>query len=485
MNFFKRGLLSITRKKGKSLILLAIIFILGNLIAGGISIQQATSNVEQTIKERLGTSATLQPDHEAMNQMSEEEWMDFEYPTVSLDLIKQVGQLNYVKYYDYSISTYLGSDNLDSYQGDMEMDMYEGHSMDFRLKGTNYAPVMDFEEGNAQLVDGRVFNDEEIANDTPVAIISKNLAEHNQIAIGDTIALTNIVFDYDSGDEEVYDSRDTALEVIGLFEPLSSVEEGEESNQDRGMWDFMDMEAQNTVYVPNGVVAEEFEFQIEKTIELYPEDAMYYDEGIDGFYTPKYVLHSVDDVEAFTEEVQPLLPDMYLVRSAVDQYDNIAGPIQSMSKQSNYVLIASIIASVLIIGLVVLLFLRDRKRELGIYLSLGESRGRVVSQILIEVMLIALIGIALSLFSGNLLASSVSDTLIANDEQNQGFDDGFYYYDEFETNVSSNDVLDSYEVQLSTTYIVWFLVVGLLTVLLSTVIPLLYIVRLNPKKILM
>ncbi|GAE29638.1 ABC transporter permease [Alkalihalobacillus hemicellulosilyticus] len=482
MNFFKRGLLSITRKKGKSLILLAIIFILGNLIAGGISIQQATNNVEQTIKERLGTSATLQPDHEAINQMSEEEWMDFEYPTVSLDLIQQVGQLSYVKYYDYSISTYLGSDSLDSYQGDT--DMYEGHGMEFRLKGTNYAPVMDFEEGDAQLVDGRVFNDEEVTNGAPVAIISKNLAEHNQVTVGDTIVLKNIIFDYESGDEEEYASRDTALEVIGLFEPLSSVEEGEDSNQDRGMWDFMDMEAQNTVYVPNGVVGEEFEFQIEKNIELYPEDAMFYEDGFDSYYTPRYVLHSVDDVEAFSEEVQPLLPDMYLVRSAVDQYDNIAGPIQSMSKQSNYVLIASIIASVLIIGLVVLLFLRDRKRELGIYLSLGESRGRVLGQVLIEVMLIALIGIALSLFSGNLLASSVSDTLIANDEQSQGFDD-FYYYDEFETNVSSNDVLDSYEVQLSTTYIVWFLVVGLLTVLLSTVIPLLYIVRLNPKKILM
>ena len=64
-----------------------------------------------------------------------------------------------------------------------------------------------------------------------------------------------------------------------------------------------------------------------------------------------------------------------------------------MSKLSKYVLIVAIIATVLITGLVVLLFLRDRKHELGIYLSLGERRGRVVGQILIEVMVVAFIGI--------------------------------------------------------------------------------------------
>ncbi len=93
-----------------------------------------------------------------------------------------------------------------------------------------------------------------------------------------------------------------------------------------------------------------------------------------------------------------------MVLIATDQYDSIAGPIESMSKLSKYVLFVAVIATVLITGLVVLLFLRDRKHELGIYLSLGERRGRVVGQILIEVMVVAFIGIMISLFSGNLLA---------------------------------------------------------------------------------
>src|SRR5699024_6987028 len=116
MNFIKRGFLGITRKKGKSLILLAVIFILGNLISGAISIQQATGNVETNIKDRLGAAATVEVDYEAMDAMSEEELQGLEIQNVGVDLIKQIGELPYVKYYDYSMSTWLGSESIESYQ---------------------------------------------------------------------------------------------------------------------------------------------------------------------------------------------------------------------------------------------------------------------------------------------------------------------------------------------------------------------------------
>src|SRR5699024_476035 len=141
---------------------------------------------------------------------------------------------------------------------------------------------------------------------------------------------------------------------------------------------------------PNEIVASENRYEMEeymKTDEEYA--AMMEEEDVSfEYYTPMFVLNTPEDIDAFTEEVMPLLPEFYTVVSATDQYDSIAGPIESMSKLSKYVLLAAVIATVLITGLVVLLFLRDRKRELGIYLSLGESRNRVVGQILIEVMVV-------------------------------------------------------------------------------------------------
>lgn len=491
MNFIKRAFLGITRKKGKSFILLAVIFILGNLISGAISIQQATGNVEISIKERLGAAATIEMDQKALDSLSEAEWEHIEFEDIGVDLIKQVGELSYVKYYDYSVSTQLGSESIESYQGDeMEDDFItHGPSMDFMLKGINYAPVIDLEEDKGNLVDGRVFTQDEVDKGTSVAIISKKLAEKNNLHVGDTFTLANEVYtyDYETGEEEFVTSRDVVLEIIGLFEPQLVIKESEE-NSGGGMMGFMDFDYENTVYVPNEIVLSEDQYNMEEYMKADEEfAAMMEDEEEEvsfEHYTPMFVLNNPEDSEAFEEEVAPLLPELYKVVSATDQYDSIAGPIESMSKLAKYVLLVAVIATVLITGLVVLLFLRDRKHELGIYLSLGERRSRVVGQILIEVMVVAFIGITISLFSGNILAGQVSDTIMKADDNNMSNDD-VYYYSELQTNVTAEDVIDSYEVNLNANYILSFYIIGLLTILISTVIPLLYIVRLNPKKILM
>ncbi len=488
MNFIKRGLLGITRKKGKSLILLAVIFILGNLISGAISIQQATDNVESTIKERLGTAASLELDYEALEAMDDSEMNDFEISNIDIALIKQIGELSYVKYYDYSMSTHLGSESIESYQGEeMEEEeiIWEGPSMDFMLKGINYAPVIDFEEQKGKLVDGRVFTTDEVENGSAVAIISNKLAEKNNLHVGDTFTLNNEVYEYSesSGEEELIASRDVVLEIIGLFEPQSAKEDKGESSSS-GMIDFMDIDYQNTVYVPNEVVSSEDRYRWEEYAKVDDSFAIMLEEEEDlDYYQPTFFLNNQDDTEAFKEEVSPLLPELYIVVNASDQYENIAAPIESMSTISGYVLLVAVIATVLIIGLVVLLFLRDRKRELGIYLSLGERRSRVVGQILIEVMIIGLIGITLSLFSGNFLAQGVSDTMLQADHDQ--FQEDTIYFHDFDIDLTTDDVLESYQVKLDANYIIMFYVVGLLTILVSTVIPLTYIVRLNPKKIMM
>ncbi|WP_223702182.1 ABC transporter permease [Sutcliffiella deserti] len=487
MNFIKRGLLSITRNKGKSIILLLVIFVLGNLISGAISIQQATGNVETSIKEKLGAATTVELDHEALNEMSEEEWGEYEIKNLDLDLIKKIGGLSYVKYYDYNAIIQLGSKTIKSYRGEHQED-FEEHdmgdfiSMDFKLKGINFAPVLDFEEQKSKLSDGRVFNTEEIENGSSVAIISKKLADKNSLQIGDTFVLNSEIYGPDS--DKPASIRDVVLEVIGFFEP-QSVKKEEGSNKDQGQYDWMDMDLQNTIYVPNEVVIAESRAQMEEYIKSDPELAeMMENEGMSDYYTPIFVLNKPEDSASFEEEVKPLLPDLYIVRKASDQYETISAPIQSMSKLSNYVLIAAIITTVLIIGLVVLLFLRDRKRELGIYLSLGERRGRIVGQIILEVMIISLIGITLSLFTGNYLAQGVSETMI-NEEKGQTNDDYYYPITDFQSNLTTDDVIASYQVTLDSSFIFLFYGIGIATILLSTILPLIYIIRLNPRKIMM
>ena len=103
MNYFKRGMASITRRKGKSLILFAVIFILGNVMAGAIAIDQGTKSVESTIKKKLGSVATVTMDHDRLQKDAAENEKAYDEATEpSEKTLNEIGKLEEVAYYDYS-----------------------------------------------------------------------------------------------------------------------------------------------------------------------------------------------------------------------------------------------------------------------------------------------------------------------------------------------------------------------------------------------
>ena len=75
MNFWQRALKSVTRRKGKSFILFLVIFILGNVIAGAVAVQQSTMNVERETKKKMGNVATVEFDYEQLRKTIQENQM--------------------------------------------------------------------------------------------------------------------------------------------------------------------------------------------------------------------------------------------------------------------------------------------------------------------------------------------------------------------------------------------------------------------------
>lgn len=520
MNYFKRALASVTRRKGKSIILFAVVFILGNVIAGSISIQQATKSVEKNIKSQLGGTATITMDYaryeKEIEQSGESEIDDKYFESVKLKEIETIGQLPYVKYYDYSIGDYPGTNKLKMYNSDPESMSFGGPagvSNYLNLKGVNYPKVFDIEEKKIALKEGRVFEEAEIESGKAVALISTKFAETNNLKVGDTMVIdatgsNDMGMDMSSGEEdeeakkvEVF-VQDQPYEVIGIFNLVQQEKskKKDDKNNMGGEQEYMDNEQYNTIYAPNKIIFENQKNYRAGLINKFPEMKEMYgeeesepeDSKIDDYLTPYFVLKTPEDAEAFRTEATPLLANKYnKVLLSTDQYDSIAGPVKNMSKIANYVIIVSVAATLLIISLVVLLFLRDRKHELGVYLSLGEKRTKVIGQIVIEVAVIAFVAISLSVFTGNVLAKGVSGSLMETqmkaqeDNQNQGGYDDWQLQNLTGNQIGNSEVADSYKVSLSLGYIISFYIVGIGTVLLSTIIPLIYILRLNPKKIMM
>lgn len=522
MNFFKRALASVTRRKGKSIILFAVVFILGNVIAGAISIQQATKSVEKNIKSQLGGTATIGFDQKEMDKFykaNPESEKGPDMKSITKKDIETIGNLSYVKYYDYSVNNWIQTAKLKGYEpksikdsGMSYTDPSSKLKYQFSVKGVNYEKILDVEEKKIEIVDGRVFTSEDITQGKAVAVISKQMADENGLKVGDKLvvdagtenwgAMDNAKADSEADSEsepapKEYFFQDQVFEIIGLFSPLKKEGKTEKKADPNSMDPYLEMEQYNRIYAPNDYVIKtqkEFQKGVEQKFPEMKNDMT--EKEINEMYesvTPYFVLKSPEDADAFRTEVTPLLPDKFskLILST-DQYDSIAAPVKNMSKIATYVIFVSVGATLLIISLVVLLFLRDRKHELGIYLSLGETRGKVIGQIVVEVVVIAFVAITLSVFTGNLLAKSVSGSLIetqmkAKEEESMN---GMNYDYELEqlnagNKVDGTDVSDSYKVTLSLGYIVVFYVVGIGTVLLSTIVPLIYILRLNPKKIMM
>ena len=477
MNFMKRAFLSLIRRKGKSLILLIIIFILSNVMAGSIAIGQASRNVETTMKQQLGANASVEMDWEKMQDWTEEQWQNVQYVTPAM--ADQIGALPYVKYYDYNTEAYINSTSLKMYDPNM-MDQEYNY---FPLRGVNYAPVLDIANGTATLVEGRVFSEEDIVKANYVVLISDKLAEQNNVFVGDIIMLNNEFQIWKEGDVEPEKiTRDIALEVIGIFSPKVNT-----NQEENGGW--IDYTPFNRMYVPNGVVNAENRWMNEQYMIAYPDSGITPDQLEQVYINPVFVLNNPEEVESFRTEAMTYLPDYYKVIVSSDAYDSVAGPIKFIGSLSNTILYVAIGATILILSLVVILFLRDRKHELGIYLSLGESKSKVMAQILIEVVAIAVLGITLSLFTGNSIAETTSQSMmdlragIEGDgsdnpmlRQNMIYNPG---------GITEEDVMEAYSIQFSWDYVLILYGVGVGTVLLSSIAPMIYILRLKPKKIMM
>ena len=235
MNFLKRAIRSVARQKSKSLILFTVIFVLGNILAGSVIIQQSTQHVEKITKEQMGAIATV-----GIDWNDKEIQKEFEDPSPDMEtnldvkLIKKVGASPYIKYYDYSESSGFQSKNLKLFnpsgdKKDKADDKTEDKAGGFTLmeqfipiRGVQNPKIMDISLNKIKLVEGSVFTEEDIQKGNKVVLISKEFASKNGLHVGDEMTIDQLIMSgemnenpNDTSDKETYH---TQVEVVGLYQ---------------------------------------------------------------------------------------------------------------------------------------------------------------------------------------------------------------------------------------------------------------------------
>ena len=502
MTYLRRAAISIKRNLGKTILLFLIVLILGSVISGAISTNRATENMESNLIDSMLPLAIIQFDWELFQEYNEDP--DRFFSDLSPELIRQIGALPYVRSYDFYTHTWLFT-HLEEVQPDMDDNIVidggwrpdeDAFGRQVRVRGVENPNLIDIEQNLLELVSGRVFTRDEIRSFSAVAVVSEEFAQLNNLHVGSTFTLRNVIFEMGreimwGGDDlidNVFAEQSYEMEVIGIFRPLNL-----QIMDDDFMNAWMVTEIQNRIYVPNTFVEAARRFEFDSLLEQDPDIFGDFDPDDFMMWENFFTLYDPNDFPAFREGVMEIVPPYFKIVDTANSFMPVLSALDTMKGLTMMVLYIAIGASLLIITLLISLFLRDRRREVGIYLALGERKRKIVSQFLLEIIGVAFLSIVVALFIGNIIATNLSESMLMNDialEQQRAGEIADPWGDPFanmgfRTEVPPEVIADSYDVSLDFITILLFFGVGLGTVLFATVIPMIYVLRLNPKKIML
>jgi putative ABC transport system permease protein len=123
---------------------------------------------------------------------------------------------------------------------------------------------------------------------------------------------------------------------------------------------------------------------------------------------------SLTDLAATTSAIERTLGPEASVVSYTADAEKAAGSLDSVRGIAVYSLAGAVGAAVVILFLVMVMIVRERKREIGILKAIGASNGRIIAQFTTEALTFTLLGLAAGALVGTIAASPVTSTLVSN-----------------------------------------------------------------------
>ena len=475
MYIIKNAWKNIIRSKGRNILIGIIIAIVTISSYISLAINNSSNNLVESYKNSNPLEVTLGIDmHSLMENHNSDNSVQIE--SLTEDEIKNYGNSNYVKDYYYYYSTSLSSDikaisMVDLFKKDddnsdapkMENNDKEmKNDEDFKFSAySDISYIESFVNGTNKITEGEIFDNDNTDN---VIIISSDLASENNLQVGDKITF------YSSSDS----SKTIELEIIGIYEDSSDNSEN-----------FMGMNAMmssNQIYTT--VTA------MQQILELK--------DSTNNTLNAKFYLNNSDDLEAFSNELRDKgLSEYYSINDNSETVLATLKPIQNISNFSITFLIVICIVAVIVIGILTMINIRDRKYEIGVLRAIGMSKLKVMAQLLIEILIVTIIAIILGIGIGKITSQPVTNVMLEQEiskyqeEQNQIQDNfggkevnrgGFGDKKPGENNVSN--YVDSLTVSIKPIAILEVAGISLLITLLCGTISIMYVNRYSPNKIL-
>ncbi len=472
MNFIKRAILSMKKRIGTSLILMAVFLIVTNLVLAGFTIQNASKKAADAARKKLGADVTLGLDFDKLGQQARETGEMPKPPKLNTKETDQLAKSKYVKDYNYITHNFgiadgfklVGASEGEEGKGKGSVAIAGGSgsgseidmNSSLMIEGVRKTLLHEsFKNGKSKIIDGKPITEQ--MQDQNVALMEKRLAEQNNLKVGDKVKVQ-------SGDKK----ETLEIEIIGIYET---------NEQPMGQNAPPMMNPANKLYMPYSTL---------KKLET--------DEGMSSSIQVVYLLNDPQYIDAFKKEAKKSDIDFnYFKLDAQDSlYKQMIGPIENIASTSQMIIYMVSIAGAIILGLIIMLSIKGRRKEMGILLSIGEKKWKLIAQFVVEVVCVAILAFGLSITTGAKVSQYIGDNLLSNEiatasEEKDNPQNGSVMVAGIgDTPQNQNeDPIDKIDVSVTGEDVGKMGGIGLTIAILATILPALSILRLNPKQILL
>ncbi len=389
MNYLKRSTLYLTHKKGQSLLLLLIMSAILVFVLSGIIIQNAAVSATNSVTKSAGTTISVSANRNKMfskmrSSTSKSKTKTITTPTVSNAKLKKAGSLSTVAYYNITNTASVNASSFDtvstttgSQGGGMMKGGASGASTgNITIDGVSSTKLTSsFISKEDKIVSGRNITTND-ANSKNV-VIEKELASSNGIKVGDTITVKMTT----SGKKSI------KLKVVGIYKAKSTSTSSMPGS-----------DPSNTIYTS---------YTLPATIT-----------GTEGkSSTVTYTLSNSAKEKSTTKKIKSIInSSSFSVSSNDESYQQLLQPMKNVQAFAKKIVWLVAIAGTIILGLIIILSVRTRRREIGVLVSLGESKMHIIGQLFSELFVILIGAMVIALLLGNFVGNKVGNQLLAQQQ---------------------------------------------------------------------
>ena len=351
------------------------------------------------------------------------------------------------------------------------------------LVGENYTQPIEVKQGTIELSkeirNNRFFSQEELDNGEFVCLVNEftNYDDRYYGLVHFDIGSKIYFSDFYIKDEEVLYVNIYSFTIIGKFVKTKKIDT-------------------DYIIVPNNTLIriqeQQKELMEEYNCDFITSEWLEKNEMFDpnnpkeGFNNISKILYigspiiEVTDSEAFSDivdEIRDRLKDFESIRiiTSTEEFDRIVTPLYALKRTDSILCVISTIITLSIVSLILYFQIKDRTREIDVFLALGETKNTIALKIISEFVILGLVALSFSIILCSVIGEYISQYIISKNIIKTTSSELL--------NMTTRDVIKNFKVFLDVKSVLFISFITIVLIIITSFIGMARIKRISVKSI--